>query len=79
MRKHALQESLQVNNHNRLIMANKENDKKLLSKITKLLNNVLGVTEMTFLTKRAMFHPLKQRGCFWMEDSFMEATLTFKK
>ncbi len=28
----------------------------------KLLNNVLGVTEMTFLTKRAMFHPLKQKG-----------------
>ncbi len=28
----------------------------------KLLNNVLGVTEMTFLTKRVMFHPLKQKG-----------------
>ncbi len=26
---------------------------------------------MTFLTKRAMFHPLKQRGCFWMEDSYI--------
>ncbi len=43
------------------------------------MNNVLGVTEMIFLTKRAMFHPLKQRGCFWMEDTFLEATFTFKK
>ncbi len=45
----------------------------------KLLNNVLGVTEITFLTKRAMFHPLKQRGCYWMEDSFLEASFTFEK
>ncbi len=25
------------------------------------------MTEMTFLSKRAMFHPLKQRGCFWRQ------------
>ncbi len=64
VRKHELRESLQVNDHYRPIMANKENGTK------KLLNNVLGVTEMTFLMKRAMFHPLMQRGCFWMEDNF---------
>ncbi len=23
---------------------------------------------MTFLTKRAIFHPLKQKGCVWMDD-----------
>ncbi len=43
-----------------------------------LLNNVLGMTEMTFLMKRAMFHPLKQGGCFWMEHTFLEVTFTLK-
>ncbi len=41
----------------------------------KLLNNVLDVTEITFLMKKAMFHPLKQNGmCGWM----FQATDTFK-
>ncbi len=43
-----------------------ENEKKIT---LMLLNNVLSMPEITFLTKRAMFHPLKQRGCFWMEDN----------
>ncbi len=44
----------------------------MLLNTKKLLNNVLGVTEMTFLTKRAMFHPLKQKGIR------IQATFTFK-
>ncbi len=39
----------------------------------KLLNNVRGLAEITFLMKKAMFHPLKQMGCVnpwdvWMDD-----------
>ncbi len=44
------------------------NTKKLLNNV-----NVLGVTEMTFLTKRAMFHSLKQKGIR------IQVTFTFKK
>ncbi len=29
------------------------------------------------MTKRAIFHPLKQS--LWMENNFLEATFTFKK
>ncbi len=56
-----------------IIMANKENEneKKKTFCSKKLLNNVLGVTETAFLTKRVMFHPLKKRGCFWMKDYFL--------
>ncbi len=43
-----------------------------LTFFTKKLNNVLGMTEMTFLMKRVMFRPLKQRGCFWMDEPFLE-------
>ncbi len=39
---------------------------------------MLGMTEMTFLMKRVMFRPLKQRGCFWMDEPFLEETFTFK-
>ncbi len=77
MRNQARRESLQVNDHYRLIMVNKEMRKSFCTK--KLLNNVLCMTEMTFLRKRAMFHPLKQRGCFWMEYTFLEVTFTFTK
>ncbi len=34
----------------------------MLLNTKKLLKNVLDVTEMTFLMKKAMFHPLKQNG-----------------
>ncbi len=45
----------------------------MLLNTKKLLNKVRGLTEVTFLTKKAVFHPLKQIGCVnpwdvWMDD-----------
>ncbi len=46
---------------------------RMLLNTKKLLNNVQDLTEMTFLMKKAMFHPLKQMACVnpwdvWMDD-----------
>ncbi len=62
-------------------MVNKENEneKNKLFAFCKLLNNVLGVTEMTFLTKRAMFHPLKQMGMFLDGGFFFGDDFYFQK
>ncbi len=59
-------ESLQVNDHYRRIKRT-----RTLLNTKKLLNNVRGVTEMTFLMKRVKFHPLKQ-GCVNPWDVWMD-------